>query len=100
MPSSPLGPSQNPCRFIDVAIISLLFRHPLACRQAQPFQYTPCQNTSHNTHSASVSRAVGLRKQLIYTPASLCFLWPISASFESTPSQSRVCSRSFSQVLD
>src|SRR5579871_4695253 len=100
MPSFPLGTSQNPYRFIDAAIISLLSRHPLACRQAQPFQYTPCQNTSHTTRSANVSRAVGPRKRLISTPASLCFLWPISASFESTISQSRVYSRSFSQVLD
>src|ERR1700727_2475441 len=100
MLSFPLGTSQNPYRFIDAAIISLLSRHPLACRQAQPFQYTPCQNTSHNTHSANVSRVVGRRKLLISPPASLCFLWPNSASFEATISQSRVYSRSFSLVLD
>src|SRR5271170_6667926 len=100
MPSFPLGMSQNLYRFIDAVIISLLSRHPLACQRAQPFPYTPCQNTSHSTHSANVSRVAGLRKLLISTPANLCFSWPISASFESTIFQSRVCSRSFSRVLD
>src|SRR5271156_3689051 len=100
MPSFPLGMSQNLYRFIDTVIISLLSRHPLACQRAQPFPYTPCQNTSHSTHSANVSRVVDLRKLLISTPANLYFSWPISASFEYTIFQSRVCSRSFSQALD